>query len=137
MIASSSSPSSPPPELPAARVALGLLGESAAHRVELAVLELGEARDHALASTLLAAAAGALALLTGFALTLLLASLVWEDPHRGWWLGGLSAVYLITAAAAAILLQRRLRDWQPLRETGQQLREDQQCLSQLLKSAAR
>jgi len=125
------------PEFPAPGVALGLLSESAAHRAELAALELGEARDHALGSTLLAGAAGALMLCTGFAVTLLLASLVWDDPHRGWWLGGLSTAYLGATVAAGIRLQRRLRDWQPLHEIRRQLREDHQCLSQLLKSAAR
>lgn len=125
------------PEFPTPSVALGLLSESVAHRAELAALELGEARDHALGSALLAGAAGALVLFTGFAVTLLLASLVWDDPHRAWWLGGLGAAYLAAAAGAGIALQRRMRDWQPLREIRHQLQEDHQCLSQLLKSAAR
>lgn len=131
--------SAPParrPQLPAPDVALSLFSESVAHRAELAALELDEAREHALRSTLLAAAAAALVLFSGFALTLLVASLVWDDPHRGWWLGGLCATYLAAALATGFILARRLRDWQPFGETRHQLQKDHQCLSQLIKSSA-
>jgi uncharacterized membrane protein YqjE len=124
-------------EFPAPRIALSLLGESLAHRAELAILELGEARDHALGSMLLAAAAAALLFSTGFAFTLLLTALVWDDPHRGWWLGGLAVAYLAAATAAGTALRYRLRRWRPLEEIRRQLQEDQRCLNQLLKSAAR
>jgi uncharacterized membrane protein YqjE len=116
-------------------VALSLFTESVAHRTELARLELEEARDHACGSTLLAVAAGALVLFTGFAFTLLVASAVWDDPHRGWWLGGLCAAYLSAALAAGFVLAHRLRTWRPLGETQQQLQQDCQCLNQLIKSA--
>jgi uncharacterized membrane protein YqjE len=118
-------------------VALSLFTESVAHRAELAALELDEAREHAVGSLLLAAGTAALVLFTGFALTLLAASLVWDLPGRGWWLAGLMAVYLAGAVTAGFLLTRRLRTWRPLAEVSHQLQEDARCLSHLIKSAAR
>jgi len=122
------------PQIPEPGVAVALLGEAAEHRAELMAIELQEAREHALVSTALAVAAGVLGLLAGFALTFLVAGLVWENPHRGWWLAGLCVCYLAAALAAGGLLARRLRGWRPLGETQQQLRKDYQCLRILLKS---
>jgi uncharacterized membrane protein YqjE len=130
-------PAEPRPQLPAPGVALSLFAESVAHRAKLAALELGEAREHALGSLLLAAGTAALVLCTGFALTLFAASLVWDLPNRGWWLAGLMAAYLAATAAAGFLLNRRLRDWRPLAEVSAQLQEDARCLTHLIKSAAR
>ena len=124
------------PEIPPVGVVLGLLTDSVAHRAELAGLELAEARDHAGGSALLAGVAAVLALLTGFAFTLLIAGLVWDGPHRGWWLGGLCAGYLAAALLAAFKLRQRLLGWEPLGETHRQLQEDYQCLHQLIKSTA-
>lgn len=130
-------PAEPRPQLPAPGVALSLFAESVAHRAELAALELAEAREHALGSLLLAAGTAALVLFTGFALTLLAASLVWDLPNRGWWLAGLLAAYLAGAVGAGCLLTRRLRTWRPLAEVSAQLQEDARCLTHLIKSAAR
>ncbi len=124
----------PRPQLPAPGVAFSLLGESLDHRRELAALEVGEARDHAVVSTLLAAGTAALILLTGFAVTLLVASLVWESPHRVAWMVGVCAVYGGVAVGVASVLVTRLRMWQPLQETQSQLKQDFQCLSKLIKS---
>jgi len=134
--ASSATVSSGRPRLPAPKVALGLFYESVTHRAELAALELEEAREHVTGSTLLAGAAVALILFSGFAFTLLVASLVWDLPSRAWWLGGLFGVYLAAAVTAGFSLTRRLRTWRPLGETQAQLQQDYQCLSQLLKSIA-
>lgn len=100
-------------------------------------MEVGEARDHAMVSTLLAAGTLVLTLFTGFAITLLLASLVWDSPHRAWWLTGLCAVYLGSAFLTGFSLVKRLRTWRPMSETASQLNEDFQCLSQLIKSVVR
>ena len=127
----------PHPPLPEAGAALLLLAESVAHRAELVAIELAEAREHAVRCLLLTGAAGALALFAGFALTLLVASQVWDDPHRAWWLGGLTVAYLAAAFAAGRVLSRRLQDWRPLNETQRQLQQDYQCLSNQLKSAVR
>ncbi|HEY4248835.1 MAG TPA: phage holin family protein [Lacunisphaera sp.] len=124
----------PRPQLPAPGVAFSLLGESLDHRRELASLEVGEARDHAIVSTLLAAGTAALVLLTGFAVTLLVASLVWESPHRVAWMVGVCMVYGGTAVWIGSVLVKRLRTWQPLQETQSQLEQDFQCLSKLIKS---
>ncbi len=126
----------PRPQLPPPGVALALLTESVAHRAELAGLELAEARDHAGGSALLAGTAAALGLLTGFAFTFFVAGLVWDGPHRGWWLGGLCAGYLAATLGTGCLLRQRLRTWRPLGEIQQQLQQDYQCLSTLIKSAA-
>lgn len=123
--------------MPAPGVAFSLFSESVAHRAELASVEVGEARDHALVSTLLAAGTVVLALFTGFAVTLLLASLVWDSPHRLWWLTGLCALYLGAAVLTGFTLVKRLRTWRPMSETTSQLQEDFQCLSQLIKSVVR
>ncbi len=123
--------------MPAPGVAFSLFSESVAHRAELASVEVGEARDHALVSTLLAAGTIVLALFTGFAVTLLLASLVWDSPHRIWWLTGLCAIYLGSALATGFTLVKRLRTWRPMSETTSQLQEDFQCLSHLIKSVVR
>ena len=87
-------------------------------------------------SSLLAGIAAALTLFAGFAFTLLVASLVWELPSRGWWLAGLCTLYVAAAVTAGSMLARRLRTWRPLGETQTQLQQDYQCLSQLIKSNA-
>lgn len=120
------------PPLASALSTLSLLGESAAHRAALAAVELEEAREHACLSAVMAGVVATLVLCTGFAFTLLVASLVWDDPHRGWWLGGLALVYLAAAGATGWKLRQRLRSWQPLRESHHQLQQDYQCLTKLL-----
>jgi len=97
-------------------------------------VEVGEARDHALISTLLAVGTVILALFTGFAITLLLASLVWDSPHRAWWLAAICAIYLGSAIFTGVTLVKRVRTWRPMSETTTQLQEDFQCLSQLIRS---
>lgn len=129
--------STPRPRLPAPGVAFSLFSESIEHRAELVSVEVGEARDHALVSTLLAVATVALALFTGFAITLLIASLVWDSPHRIWWLTGLCLGYLASATLTGLALVKRLRTWRPLSETQIQLHQDFLCLSKLIKSAIR
>jgi uncharacterized membrane protein YqjE len=118
-------------------VALSLLAHSASHRAQLAVLELGEARDHAVNSALLAGVAGALTLLAGFAVTLLAAALTWDSPHREWWLAGLTLFYVVLATIAATALVRRLRSWTPLAESQQQFHQDCECLHNLLPTTNR
>jgi len=120
--------------MPAPGVAFSLFSESVSHRAELASVEVGEARDHALISTLLAVGTVVLALFTGFAITLLLASLVWDSPHRVWWLAAICAIYLGSAIFTGVTLVKRVRTWRPMSETTNQLQEDFQCLSQLIKS---
>ena len=70
----------------------------------------------------------------GFAFTLMVASVVWDSPHRSAWLAGLGGVYLVAGAIVAGLLWRRLRAWQPFAETKSQIKQDHQCLKELSKS---
>ena len=136
-IAPSSPPGSSGLQIPSVANILPLLTESIAHRTELAAIELDEARTHALGSSLLAGATCLLLLLAGFALTLLIAALVWESPYRGWWLMGLCAAYLAVVGTIFWRLRKRLLTWRPLVETQTQVRLDFQCLNTLLKSFGR
>lgn len=122
------------PRIPAPGEVLHLFSEAAGHRAQLAQLELGEARDHALVSAILAAAAGILTLLAGLALTLLAAALVWDSVHRHWWLAGLGVLYLILAGSIGYALYRRLQRWHPLAETKFQLDQDGACLARILRT---
>lgn len=105
-----------------------------AHRTELATIELAEARGHAQTSALLLGACAILCLFAGFTFTLTVAALVWDSPHRGAWLAGLCAGYLLGAAGAALGLRRRLQLWAPFAELRTQLQQDYHCLSRLIKS---
>jgi uncharacterized membrane protein YqjE len=123
--------------IPSFPVALSLFSEATAHRAELAGLELAEARDHALHSMVLAVITGALVNLTGFSLTLLVAALVWNDPHRNWWLGAMAVLYAGVTLALFFNFLRRMRAWRPLEETSRQLKSDCQCLQRLLQEVTR
>jgi uncharacterized membrane protein YqjE len=122
------------PQLPPLGTAVDLFGESVAHRAELANIEVAEAADHAVVSAILGIATVLLVLLTGFAVTLLVASLVWDSPHRAWWLLGLGLLYLAGTVATGLTLHSRLRNWHPMGETRWQLQQDYQCLNTLIKS---
>ena len=121
-------------QIPPLKEAIDLLGESAAHRAELAGLEFAEASDHAFGSVILAVGTVLLSLIPGFALTLLVASVVWDSPHRFSWLVGMGLVYLAATIVTGLILHRRLSRWHPLGETRWQLQQDYQCLSTLIKS---
>lgn len=137
MSAPSAISTAPQAQLPEPGAALALLAESTAHRSELAVLEFAEARDHALGSALLAGIVAVMGIFCAFALTLLAASLVWDSAHRDWWLAGLGGAYLTATIASGLALERRLRRWQPLEATRNQLHNDLQCLSNLIKAVMR
>lgn len=126
-----------PARLPPLGDAATLLTEALSHRTELTALEFAEAQAAGRSAALLLAVAAGLGLLAGFAFTLLVAALVWDGPHRGGWLAGLCAAYLLGGAIAALTLGRRLRTWRPFAEIRAQLRQDHQCLRQLIKQLAR
>ncbi|HWA28777.1 MAG TPA: phage holin family protein [Lacunisphaera sp.] len=126
--------SEPRPRVPPIGEVHTLLGEALSHRSALAGIELVEARTHAVTSALLLGAAALFAFLGGLALTLVFAGLVWDSPHRGWWLAGLGIAYFVTAAIVARLLRRRLTIWRPFAATRHQLQLDHQCLTQLIQA---
>jgi uncharacterized membrane protein YqjE len=102
------------------------------HRAELAALEMGEARDHAVGISGLFLISAVSALLTGFAINFLVAALWWDTPHRVLAIGLSIAVQATIAITAAVLCVRRARLWRPLPQTIDQLRKDSQCLHELL-----
>jgi uncharacterized membrane protein YqjE len=120
--------------LPSLSQAASLASEALGHRMQLAGLELDEAGSHAQASLVLLAVSVLFGLLGGFAFTLTLAALVWDSPHRPWWLAGLCAAYLAISGIAAFVLARRFRTWRPFSETRAQLQQDQACLNQLIQT---
>jgi uncharacterized membrane protein YqjE len=122
------------PRIPPLGETANLLNDALTHRAELVTLEIDEARSHAQTSALLLGVSMVLALLGGFAVTLTLAVLVWDNPHRGWWLAALCAAYLVGAAGAAWALRNRLKTWRPFAEIRTQIKEDHQCLIQLIKA---
>jgi uncharacterized membrane protein YqjE len=102
------------------------------HRAELAALEMGEARDHAVGITGLFLISAVAALLTGFAINFLVAALWWDTPHRVLAIALSIAVQATIAVAAAALCVKRARVWRPLSQTIDQLKKDSQCLHELL-----
>ena len=114
--------------------ATSLFNEAVTHRAALAALELAEARGHAQSSVLLLGTVVLLGLLGGLTLTLTVAGLVWDSPHRAWWLAGLGAVQVGGATIAAVVLRRRLQSWQPFAEIRNQLQLDHQCLMRLIQA---
>jgi uncharacterized membrane protein YqjE len=106
--------------------------EGLLHRLELASLELKDVRAHAATTAIVAGIAGAFALLGGMAANLAIAALVWAREDRGLILGLLAIGYLIGAAAFGWWSRNRLKSWQPLAETRDQIREDCSCLQRYL-----
>lgn len=120
--------------VPPLGVTTTLLTDALSHRTDLAALELDEAREHVQTSALLLGASVFLVVLAGFAFTLTFTVLVWDQPHRGWWLAGLCALYLAGAGLSGYRLRQRLHTWRPFTEIRAQLQQDQQCLNRLIKS---
>ncbi len=104
------------------------------HRSELASIELGEARDRAAGISVLFLVGAVAALLTGFALNLLIAAIWWDTPHRLLAIGIALLLQAALSTAALVLSITRARQWHPFPETFQQLRKDAQCLQDLLNS---
>src|SRR5258708_7853110 len=104
------------PRIPPLGETATLLNEALSHRAELTAIELDEARSHVQVSAMLGGICALLGLLGGVAFTLIVTAVVWDNPHRGWWLAGLCAVYLAGATTAGLLLRNRLRAWRPFAE---------------------
>ncbi len=127
-----------PADAPASRwTALGTAAvEALGHRAELAALEAGEAGDHLVTTGALAMLAAGLALLAGFAGTLVAAWLVRDQP-AGWAvIAGLALLYLAAAAGCLAAARSRWRRWRPFQTTAAQLRKDGTCIQTILNPPA-
>lgn len=122
----------PAPSLAALGATPRIVLEGMSHRGQLATLELAEARNHAALTASLAALAGALTLLAGFALTFAIAASVWHRDDRGLILGLVTCAYVIGAGGLAWWVVNRLKTWRPLAETRHQLSEDYECLREFI-----
>ncbi|ATC65534.1 hypothetical protein CMV30_17140 [Nibricoccus aquaticus] len=107
------------------------------HRAELASLELGDARDHAVGLSGLFLIGAVAALLTGFAANFFVAALWWDTPHRLLAIGLAALVQAAVATTSIALCIHRARRWRPLPLTIDQLKKDSQCLRDLLNSPRR
>jgi uncharacterized membrane protein YqjE len=132
-------PMSSVPPSPASATPLGalrILARGTGHRIQLATIELAQARMHAITSGVIGGFAIGLSLIAGFSITLCIAAMVWESPHRMMWLTSITFVYVALAAAVVAILLKRMIAWRPFSETTHQLLEDYQCLRQLIDRAA-
>lgn len=107
------------------------------HRGELAALELTEARDFCVRTSVMIGISVALVLLGGFAVTFAVAAAVWNRPDRGMILSLLALAYFAVSGGFAFFAARRLNAWQPFSETTRQLREDCACIQEMINDAKR
>lgn len=132
-------PTTPCPGSPNAATPLAavrILARGTGHRIQLASVELAQARIHAITSGVIAGFGIGLALIAGFSITLCIAAMVWESPNRMAWLTSITFVYVALAAAVVGILIKRMMTWRPFSETTNQLIQDYQCLRQLIDQAA-
>jgi uncharacterized membrane protein YqjE len=129
-------PASPSPASATPLGALRILARGTGHRIQLATVELAQARIHAITSGVIAGFAIGMSLIAGFSITLCIAAMVWESPHRMMWLTSITLVYVAAAAAIVAVLLKRMLSWRPFSETTHQLIEDYRCLRQMIDQAA-
>lgn len=118
---------------PAARVVV----KGLRHRGELAAIETGEAGEHLAGSLALGVGSLVFAVLGGFAVNFAVAASLWHRDDRGLLLALFAGLQLLLAVATGLLVARRLRRWHPLPETRRQLREDCECVQDLLPTDSR
>ncbi|HTI99899.1 MAG TPA: phage holin family protein [Dongiaceae bacterium] len=116
----------------AARQLVRRLVTIAENRIELVTLEVQEGRERLLHVLFLALAVAALVLLAGITLTA--AMVIWLWPiSPGAVLLVLAGVYGSTGGWLGWRLTQRLRDWQTLPATLDQLKKDRAALEQICK----
>lgn len=125
------------PGLDRLRSSAAIIVRGADHRGELASIELGEARDQATSISVLLLVGAVAALLTGFALNLLIAAIWWDTPQRLLAIGIAGGVQAAISVGALVLGITRARQWHPFPQTFEQLRKDSRCLNDLLSSPQR
>jgi uncharacterized membrane protein YqjE len=101
------------------------------NRLELLLVELQEERDRILQAFWLSLAVAVFGVLTGIALSVVVAVACWDWSPIGALLI-LSAIYAAIAAGLYLQLGRVRRDWQTLPATFDELRKDRECLEKSL-----
>ena len=101
------------------------------NRLELLVVEVQEGREHLLQACLLALGVAAFGMLAGLTLTAAIVVLLWA-----WSPVAVLLILTVLYGAAGVCLYRqltgRLREWQTLSATLDQLRKDRECLEKIL-----
>ena len=100
-----------------------------ANRIELFMVEMQEERERLLRSLYMGLAAGAFAILAGFAFTFGIVLVLWDRGAIGA-LFGLTAVYVAAAIFLRMRIMKLARDWPMFGGTMEQLRKDRECLAQ-------
>ena len=101
------------------------------NRLELLTVEVQEERERLLHALLMALAAGAFGLLSMTALTAAVVISLWTiSPVIT--LLVLAGIYGVAGALLCLRLRSRLRDWQTLSATLEQLKQDRACLEKLM-----
>jgi uncharacterized membrane protein YqjE len=103
----------------------------AQNRLELLCLEVREERERIERALVFLFGAGISVLLAAGTLVALVV-LVVDERNRLWALGGLAAVFILSAAGFVLGLDRLRRDWKTLEETRAQFRRDREDLEKLL-----
>jgi uncharacterized membrane protein YqjE len=101
------------------------------NRLELLTVEVQEERERLLHDLLLALGVAAFGLLAGLSFTAALVVLFWKYSPLTVLLV-MTALYTAAGLALCRLLVHRLREWQSLSASLDQLRKDRQCLDQIL-----
>lgn len=102
------------------------------NRLELLTVEMQEGREHLLHAFLLALGVAALGLLASLTLTAAIVVLLWSwSPVLVLLL--LTALYGAAGVCLYCRLTGRLREWQTLSATLDQIRKDRECLEKILK----
>jgi len=102
------------------------------NRFDLLMVELQEWRERLVGLVLLAVGVGFFVLLAAATLTGAIVALLWEISRVAALLA-LTGLYVTAAICLYLRLKRRLRGWQELPSTLEQLRKDRACLEKRLK----
>lgn len=121
------------PRLLRLQAAADIVWRALGHRGELAALECKAARSELATTGVLVAAATVALLLAGFALTLLVAAIFWDTPHRVTAICGLAGGEIVVGLVAGAWARRRWRSWEPLTNTRRQLQQDAECVREILR----
>lgn len=125
------SPESPPDSWQTLRRFVRRLLSLGENRLELLALEVQEGRDRLFKDFLLALAVAGFALLALLAGSAALMMRFWASSPASALLG-LTALYGAIGAGLFLWLHRRLRQWQALPDSLDQLRKDRQCVDRLI-----